>query len=81
MVGCAAWRHTQKQSLRTLKETQAVISNYNMKTPWPESASELYRPSDLRMSAKLVPTFADRWYYVVSLTDPYGRIHGFLAPL
>jgi hypothetical protein len=29
-------------------------------TPWPESASELYRPSDRRFSAKLVPTFADR---------------------
>jgi hypothetical protein len=25
-----------------------------------ESASELYRPSDRRLSAKLVPTFADR---------------------
>jgi hypothetical protein len=29
------------------------------KTPWPQSASELYRPSDRRLSAKLVPTFAD----------------------
>jgi hypothetical protein len=32
----------------------------NKQTPWPESASELYRPSDRRLSAKLVPTFADR---------------------
>jgi hypothetical protein len=31
-----------------------------IKTPWPESASELYRQSDLRLSAKLVQTFADR---------------------
>jgi hypothetical protein len=30
------------------------------KTPWPESASELYQPSDRRLSGKLVPTFADR---------------------
>jgi hypothetical protein len=29
-------------------------------TPWPESTSELYRPSDSRLSAKLVPTFADK---------------------
>jgi hypothetical protein len=28
--------------------------------PWPESASELYRPSDRRLLAKLVPTFAER---------------------
>jgi hypothetical protein len=30
------------------------------KLPWPESASELYRPGDRHLSAKLVPTFADR---------------------
>jgi hypothetical protein len=32
----------------------------NKQTPWPESESELYRPSDGRLPAKLVPTFADR---------------------
>jgi hypothetical protein len=47
-------------------------------TPWPESASELYRPSDRRLSAKWLPTFADRRRHVVSMTDPYGRILGFL---
>jgi hypothetical protein len=30
------------------------------------------RPSDRRMSAKFVPTFADRGCRVVSATDPYG---------
>jgi hypothetical protein len=34
--------------------------------------------SDRRLSAKLVPTFADRGCHVVSVTDPYGRILGFL---
>jgi hypothetical protein len=47
-------------------------------TPWPESTSELHRPSDRRFSAKLVPTFADRGCHVVSVTDPYGRILEFL---
>jgi hypothetical protein len=47
-------------------------------TPWHESASELYRQSHRRLSAKLVPTFADRGYHVVSVTDPYGLILGFL---
>jgi hypothetical protein len=47
-------------------------------TLWPESASILYRPSDRRLSAKLVPIFADRRCQVVSVTDPYGRILGFL---
>jgi hypothetical protein len=32
---------------------------YNTRTPWPQSANEVYRPSDRRLSAKLVPTFAD----------------------
>jgi hypothetical protein len=27
-----------------------------IKTPWSEFASELYRPSDRRLSVKLVPT-------------------------
>jgi hypothetical protein len=40
--------------------------------------SELYRPSDRRLSAKLVPTFADRGRHMVSVTNSYSRIHGFL---
>jgi hypothetical protein len=42
------------------------------------SLSELYRPSDRRLSAKLVLTFADRGFHVVSVTDPCGHILGFL---
>jgi hypothetical protein len=48
------------------------------KTPWPESESELYPPNDRRLSAKLVSTFADIGCHVVSATDTYGRILGFL---
>jgi hypothetical protein len=48
------------------------------KTPRPDTASELYRPRDRRLSVKLVPTIADRGCRVVSATDPYGRILGFL---
>jgi hypothetical protein len=39
-------------------------------TPWPECANKLYRPTDRRLSAKLVPTFADRECHVVSVNDP-----------
>jgi hypothetical protein len=54
-------------------------ANYHTTTtPWPETASELYRPSDRRLSAKLAPTFADRGCDVVSVTELYGRILGFL---
>jgi hypothetical protein len=51
------------------------------KTPWPEFASELYRPGDRSLWAKLVPTFADRGCHVVSATDPYSRILNFLDQL
>jgi hypothetical protein len=47
-------------------------------TPWYKSANELYRPSDRRLSAKLVPTFSLRGCHVLSVTDPYGCILGFL---
>jgi hypothetical protein len=53
-------------------------NNQNKQTPWPYSASELYRPIDRRLSAKLVPTFAGRGCRVVSATDSHGRILGFL---
>jgi hypothetical protein len=41
-------------------DSRDTVLNYNTKTPWPQCASELYRPSDRSLSAKLVPTFADR---------------------
>jgi hypothetical protein len=58
-------------------QTQHHLWELNQ-TLWPESASELYRPGDRRLPAKLVPTFADRVSHVVSVTDPYGRNLGFL---
>jgi hypothetical protein len=45
----------------------------NNQTPWPESASELHRKSDRRLSAKLVPTFAGGECHVVSVTDLWSR--------
>jgi hypothetical protein len=48
------------------------------KPPCPESASELYRQSDRRLSPKLAPTFADRGCQVVSVTDLYCRFLYFL---
>jgi hypothetical protein len=61
-----------------LSSNQQPIRKTKVKTPWPESASELYRPSDRRLSAKRLPTFADRGCHVVSVANPYGRILGFL---
>jgi hypothetical protein len=47
----------------------------NKQTPWSESASELYRASDRHLSAKWLPTFANRGCHVVSVTSlrPYSR--------
>jgi hypothetical protein len=56
------------------KEVRYILSE---KSQWPEPASEIYRPSDRRLS-KLVPTFTDRECHMVSVTDPNGRILGFL---
>jgi CBS-domain-containing membrane protein len=36
------------------------------------------RVRERTIATELVPTFADRGCHVVSATDPYGRIHGFL---
>jgi hypothetical protein len=64
-----AYLHPKNKHTSKLKLNQTL---------WPESASELYGQSDRRSSAKLVPTFADRRCHVVRVTDPYGRILGFL---
>jgi hypothetical protein len=50
----------------------------NKQTPWLQSASDLYRPRDRRLSVKLVSSFEDRGCSVVSTTDPNGRILCFL---
>jgi hypothetical protein len=79
MVGCSTnpvpfylsiRKHTATPLERSLK--------LKKKSPSPESASELYRLSDRRLSKKLVPTFADIGCHVASVTDPYGRILAFL---
>jgi hypothetical protein len=45
---------------KTKAERNVQLKFTLKKTSCLESASELYRPSDPRLSAKLVPTFADR---------------------
>jgi hypothetical protein len=35
--------------------------------------ANVYRQSDRRLSAKLVPIIVDRGFHVVKATDPYGR--------
>jgi hypothetical protein len=39
---------------------QQSSTKSNKQTSWPESASELYRPSNRRLSAKLLSSFANR---------------------
>jgi hypothetical protein len=58
----------------TFSTSQELIKT----TPWPESVSELYRPSDRHLSEKLVPTSAARERHMVSVTYPYDRILGSL---
>jgi hypothetical protein len=66
--------------LRKINERMSTATTQYLikKTQWSESASELYLPSDRRLSAKRLTTFADRGCHVISLTDTYGRILDFL---
>jgi hypothetical protein len=83
---CFAANDTSSNSLQNKKNifkslypmAQTHMKN-EMKTPWSESVSELYRTSDHRLLAMLVPTFADRGWHVVNVTDPYGSVLGFLT--
>jgi hypothetical protein len=61
---------------------QFIASIYNnintIPTPWPESASELYRQISSRLSAKLVTTSADRRATWSVWWIPYGRVLDFI---
>jgi hypothetical protein len=56
-----------------------IKTSAKIKKKWPESASELYQPSDLRLSARLVPIFADRRVSHSQCGQSYGRNLGFLG--
>jgi hypothetical protein len=76
------WHHiigTEDQRKDEQKTAQEYKPKDKKKNLGPESASELHRPIDRRLSEKLVPTFADRGCHVVSVTDPYGLITIFLT--
>jgi hypothetical protein len=77
ILNCVQWREnvTSRESV-----DEEIKENAWAQTPWPESASELYRRRDSRLSATLVPTSAVRGGggHVVCVTDPYGSILGFL---
>jgi hypothetical protein len=62
---------TQLSRFHQMTKTESSVRNA-------VSASELYRPNFRCLSAKLVPTFADRGCRVVSAADPYFCNLGFL---
>jgi hypothetical protein len=84
LFACIPYRVLQRNSRICLKLSALTYSPTkgftafpgSNKTPWPQSASELYRPSDRLLPAKLVTTFADIECHVVGVTDllrPYSR--------
>jgi hypothetical protein len=50
-------------------DSLAIVWLEGIVTTWFLSASILYRPCDRRLSAKLMPTYADRGCHVVSTND------------
>jgi hypothetical protein len=60
-VICQFFRVLLSQFLyATIGKVPRLYHNHINLYPWPESTSELYRPSDRRLSAKLASTFADK---------------------
>jgi hypothetical protein len=58
-----------------IKGNYAIPCSQNCfyRTPWPDSVSEIYRPSERRLLETLVPTLAGRWV-------PRGQRDGSLWP-
>jgi hypothetical protein len=53
-LGCRIFQNCVSHLV--LRVNVITILILSLKTPWPESVSDLYRSSDHRLSAKLVPT-------------------------
>jgi hypothetical protein len=50
-----SWEEIRREKIvERKKKLKIFCALTHKKTPWPQSASELYRPSDHRLSAKLV---------------------------
>jgi hypothetical protein len=66
----------------TLREEYRIKIFYEVDSNYTHSVALLHKrtiwSNDRRLPAKLMPTSADRWCHVVSVTDSYGRILGFL---
>jgi hypothetical protein len=73
--------HVFRKSVLYSSAVLTTTKKQKKQTLWPESTSELYQPRDRRLSAKLVPTFADIGCHAGSVTGPYGHTLGFLAVL
>jgi hypothetical protein len=69
-----------RKLLQDMKYHPHILHIYIYKTPWPESACELYRLSDRRLLVKLVPTSADKGCRMVSATDPFRHHSRFSRP-
>jgi hypothetical protein len=75
LKNCSCWvdRTSQDMKICMISKRKELTRLHKKLTPWLYSSNELYRQSDRRLSAKLVPTFADIECRVVSATDPHGR--------
>jgi hypothetical protein len=74
---CESTVFTMSLNNRGYMQIEGTIDIISKKCSVPQSTSELYRPSDSRLSAELVSTSADKGFHLVSVTDPYGRNLGF----
>jgi hypothetical protein len=75
------WRRNSLKRYTLVKKhrfNHVIATKQTKQTAWPESASELVPTERLPLLANLVPTFSDRGCHLVSVTDPYCRILGFL---
>jgi hypothetical protein len=79
LISASIWYSKTYHSVTHIKHKFVQVF-FGEISPWPESASEQYRPSNCLLSAKLMPTFEDRRYRVVSVTDPLRPYYRFSRP-
>jgi hypothetical protein len=75
---CCCFSRTEDKVAYILAYSPILVTTKKKNSVASVGERTIYRPSDRRLSAQLVPTFEDRECHVVSVTNPYGTILGFL---
>jgi hypothetical protein len=75
---CATRSFSRRTQLHEVSLLLHIDTEREKKTPWPQSQASYTDRATAACQRSWCQLFADRGFHVVSVTNPYGRILGFI---